>query len=105
MDQYLRICLCLEGVALRRQRLAQVTIVVNLTIKNDGDGAILVEQWLVAGLEVENTESRMSETNWPVTEQSRGVGTPVNQSVGHPLDGRPGDRTELAGNSTHGHWR
>src|SRR6266508_5574983 len=78
------------GVALRRKTMAasfqpgpELAVVVDLSVLNDLDRAVLVPDRLVAALEVDDGKAPRRERDGPVDEAPLAVGAAVTQALAH----------------------
>src|SRR2546425_1250849 len=62
VNEDLGIGLRFEMVSLRSQLRAELTIVINLSIENDGDSAVLVGNWLASTGQVNNAQASMTKS-------------------------------------------
>jgi hypothetical protein len=88
---------------------AQLTVVVDLAIEHDRDGAILVEDGLVAGGQVDDPESLDPKADARRDVQTTGVRPAVLQRLTHPFEhaslGRPTVTSGLSDDSAHDEFR
>jgi hypothetical protein len=72
-----------KAVARALQRFAQLDVVVDLPVEDDGDRPILIENRLLAGLHVDDGEPAHSERNIRSFPIARGVGAAMMQTLRH----------------------
>ena len=70
----------------RSSSRAQLGVVVELAVLDDVDGAVLVRDRLVAGLEVDDREPARSEADGPFDEGAVAVGAAVEELRAHPRE-------------------
>ena len=87
------------GVALRREAVpaaaelgGQLLVVVDLAVQHDDDRAVLVEDRLVAGLEVDDSQPLDAEADAVVEEEAARVWAAVLDHRAHALEQRTLDR-------------
>src|SRR5262249_10273207 len=91
-----------EGLELRNQFL----IVVDLAVEDDDDGAVLVEERLLAGRDVDDREASMAERDARLEVLAVRVGSAMGLRVVHAPEDRPAQvtrafRIDDSGYSTH----
>src|SRR4051812_18422036 len=72
----------------RLQFVAQLFVVVDLPVENDRNGAIFVEDRLIAGLEVDDAEPPHAESNLVAEVKALGIRPAVPHRVAHSVDQR-----------------
>ena len=77
-----------QPVAATEKVLAQVAVVIDLAVKSDPDGAVLIRDRLVAAGKVNNAQATVSETHRPIHVEAFIVGTTVSQGPGSRLERR-----------------
>ena len=86
MDDDLGVGASPEGVSRPRQIPTQLGEVVDLPVEHNHDRAILVEDGLVAGLQVDDAQSLDAQSNSLVHERAARVRTAMLDSRAHALD-------------------
>ena len=81
-----------EAMPLRDQLGAQLDVVVDLAVQRRPDGAVLVGDRLVAGLEVDDAQPARADPHARLDVEAVGVGAAVCERVGHRVDGGRVDR-------------
>ena len=89
-----------EAVAGALELLAQLDVIVDLAVEDDGDRLVLVEDRLLAGGDIDDGEPPRPERNArPLPEAGR-VGPAMPQALRHPFEGRsvvgPGEASDAA---------
>ena len=97
-----------ELVPVAEELLPQRGVVVDLAVLDDMDGAVLVRDRLVAGLEVDDREPAGGEREASVADDAVRVRPAMGEDGAHPLGAlrgrRPGERHH-SGNPAHGALR
>ena len=75
-----------EGMSQVDQLAAQFTVVVDLPVHGDGHGGVLVEDGLVAALQVDDAQAPKTQSHPPINEMPLIVGASVGNDVRHPLE-------------------
>src|SRR6266700_778120 len=60
------IAIGVESVAQLFQLFAQLAIVVNLTVENNPGSPVLIMDWLLSALQIDNRESPHAQRHWPL---------------------------------------
>ncbi len=68
VDEHLRVAVSREGVTGPLEVVPELAVVVELAVLDDLDAAVLVADWLVAGLEVDDRETARGEADTAVDE-------------------------------------
>src|SRR4029079_1611361 len=95
VHDHLGVALGRKPVSLRLEELAQLAVVVDLTVEGDDDRAVLVVDRLVAGLEVDDPKPLHAEADAVLEVNTPRIRSAVPNSGAHPL-------TELAVDCTPG---
>jgi hypothetical protein len=66
----------------------QVSIVIDLAVKDDCGGSIFVEYRLPAAAQVNNAQATVSESHWAPDEVTAVVRPAMGKSIGHSFDDR-----------------
>src|SRR5215831_8550012 len=94
-----------EAMAERRELVPQSAVVVDLSVEDDVDAAVLVGDRLITGLEIDHAQPGDAERNPPLDVIAEGVGTAVPQRADHALDDRAvgaiTGRQQESGDPTH----
>ena len=64
MNDRFGIAVCVEGMTELLQLFAKLAVVVNLAVENYPGSAILIVDWLVAALDVDDREPAHSQAGW-----------------------------------------
>src|SRR6266542_661379 len=86
MDDRLSIRVGVERVPERDQLSAQCRRVVDLAVEHDPDRAVLVVNWLLAGLNIDDCQARGAEGYVRIVIRSRSVWTAMAHDTTHRLD-------------------
>ena len=79
-----------QFVPTRDQVATEVAVIVDLAVEHHLDAAILVREWLVAGLEIDHLEPPDAEAHGALDVVAVGIRTPVNEQSGHASHHRHG---------------
>ena len=95
MDDHLRVGARSEPVTLGGELLPQLTVVVDLAVQDDDDGLVLIEDRLIARLEVDDREPLHPESHALLDEGSARIGAAMLDHLAHTrqqlrIDGTPG---------------
>src|SRR5215211_2210324 len=104
VDDHLGVGSGREAMSQRLQLPAELAVVVDLAVLNHDDALVLVEDRLVAGLEVDDRQALDTEPHSVFAEGPAGVGTAVLDHLAHPLEERavhPWLERDLSGYPTH----
>jgi len=98
---------CLEPVTARDEVRANLREVVNLAVEDRPHRAVFVRQWLIAGREIDDAQTPVSETDPGAHVMSGGIGAAVRHHVGHrfehvAIDGAQRVVVESSGDTAHG---
>jgi hypothetical protein len=88
MDNDFRISLRLESVTLADEKHPQFPEVVNLTIEDDPDGAVLIREWLVTSAEIDDREPPVSQAHARSPVESLIIGASMAYGTQHGADKR-----------------
>jgi len=69
-----------------RKALAQLKVVVNLTVEDDNDGAIFVENRLSTALYIDDTQATAPQPDAGIDERSDSIGPTVRESAYHGIE-------------------
>ena len=83
MREHLGVAVRAKPVAGALELAAQLLVVVDLAVLDDGDRAVLVRERLVARLEVDDREPARGEADVAVDERAVGVGAAVDERRAH----------------------
>src|SRR5437762_3196671 len=81
-----RFCIAVgvENVAELFQFLAQLAIVVDLAVEDDPRGVILIVDWLLAALQIDDREAAHAQAHWTIEIESALIGTAMTNRFAHP---------------------
>ena len=83
VDEHLRVSVRREPVPCALEVVAQLAVVVDLAVLDDGDPPVLVRDRLVAGGEVDDREAPRREPDGPVDVRAVGVRPALNERCAH----------------------
>jgi hypothetical protein len=83
-----------------QEHLTQLTVVVDLAVEDDPDGPILVADWLLAALEVDDAQPSHAESNTWTEIHAFLVRAPVHQQSAHRADFLFQDRFAVKANDS-----
>src|SRR5580692_9934042 len=106
MDNYFSVGVGIEAVSALFEIGTQLWKVVNLAVEDHPDGSILVEHWLVASRQVDDTEAAHSQPSAVFDEDSFVIRSAVHDGLAHAVDCAGlnpvvGRRAHDTSNSTH----
>jgi hypothetical protein len=97
MDDDFRVRLRAEDMALGQESFAQFLKVIDLAVEYDPDRFILIRHRLRAGVQINDGQAEMSQTDIAIQMDALSIGTTVTHGVEHGLDGgtlNPGFRVK-----------
>jgi hypothetical protein len=103
--EHLGVALRPEAVARGLELAAELAVVVELAVLDDGDAPVLVRQGLVAGLEVDDREPSRGEPDGPVEGHAVAIRPAVDERRAHRAEPRRVDVADGRGDPadpTHG---
>ena len=86
VDDRFRVGARFEDVPARDEFRRELGVVVYLSVENDHNGAVFVEDRLFAAAEIDDTEAAVPQPHRPLAEVTEIVRTPMRDPIGHGLE-------------------
>src|SRR5207249_11982192 len=81
--------ICAKDVTAAGETVAELEVIVDLSVEHDLHAAVLAGDWLPAAGHVDDAQAPHPETDGIADEETLIIGAAVDERVGHPLRDRP----------------